>query len=155
MLTVWNNKKADYFPLLKEGSVYIISNFKVFSNTKEYRVVDGELALNFYHNTHVLPVEDTDSIPHFKFNLTKFEDVRSLLWAKKKFIGTLLHNNLCTSNFYIYVSMHLSARIFRMNAEIIGMVKNFGRLNTASNGAKKLEILLVDNRSAIFLKQNC
>ncbi|XP_074327637.1 uncharacterized protein LOC141665553 [Apium graveolens] len=75
MLTIWNNQKADYFPLLKEGSVYNISDFKIVSNPKEYRVVDAELALNFYHNTRVLPIEDTGRIPRFKFNITKFEDV--------------------------------------------------------------------------------
>ena len=92
MVQIWNNQKEDYFPMLKEGSFYAISEFRVVPNLKAYRAVATELALGFDHNTKVVPKEDTDRIPYFRFNPTKFEDMPSLLWDTKNFIGT---NLLC------------------------------------------------------------
>lgn len=37
MLTVWNNQKQDYFPLLKEGGVYNISDFRIVPGPKTYQ----------------------------------------------------------------------------------------------------------------------
>lgn len=75
MLTLWNNQKQDYFPLLKEGAVYNISDFRFVPAPRTYRVVDMDLALSFNYKTKVVPTEDTDCIPCFKFELTNFEDI--------------------------------------------------------------------------------
>lgn len=75
MLTVWNNQKQDY------------SQFRVVPNSTGYRIVNSEIALSFDHNTKVIPKEETERIPLFKFELTKFEDVPWLLWNTKNLIG--------------------------------------------------------------------
>ncbi|WOG92530.1 hypothetical protein DCAR_0311800 [Daucus carota subsp. sativus] len=117
MVQIWNNQKEDYFPMLKEGSFYAISEFRVVPILKAYRAVATELALGFDHNTKVVPKEDTDRIPYFRFNPTKFEDMPSLLWDTKNFI------------------------------EVVGLLEEYGDQETASNRAKKLDILLLDSRN--------
>lgn len=66
--------------LLKEGGIYNISDFKVVPNPKTYRVVNTDLSLEFYYKTEVVLAEDTNDIPRFKFELTKYEDISALLW---------------------------------------------------------------------------
>ncbi|KAL1823795.1 hypothetical protein ACET3Z_010573 [Daucus carota] len=74
MVQIWNNQKEDYFPMLKEGSFYAISEFRVVPILKAYRAVATELALGFDHNTKVVPKEDTDRIPNNNMIVTLWED---------------------------------------------------------------------------------
>lgn len=84
---IWNNQKNSYFPLLKEGSVYAITKFIVVGAGKEYRPVRRNIALRFYHDTEIVPMPDSDSIPLYQFELTKFETIPRLLWSVDNFIG--------------------------------------------------------------------
>lgn len=86
---IWNNQKSSYFPLLKEGLVYAITKFIVVGAAKEYRPVRRNIALNFYYDTKIVPMPDTDSIPLYQFELTKFEDIPQLLWSVGNFIGDI------------------------------------------------------------------
>lgn len=42
-----NNQKHFYLPILKEGEVYVISNFKVVPSPKQYKPVEGDSSINF------------------------------------------------------------------------------------------------------------
>uniref|UniRef100_A0A166EQD1 Replication factor A C-terminal domain-containing protein n=1 Tax=Daucus carota subsp. sativus TaxID=79200 RepID=A0A166EQD1_DAUCS len=117
MVAIWNNQKQDYFPRIKEGDVYKITDFKIMPAQKKFRPVKKDISLSFYHKTKVEPMEDNGLIPKYKFDLTSFEVARTLLWDTTNFI------------------------------DIMGMVKDVSSLETTSKGSKKLDVLLVDDRN--------
>lgn len=89
---IYNNQKDTYFPdKIKEGLVYTISDFIVNTGPKEYRAVDRDLALNFYHKTGVVQTEETTAIPRYKFQLTDLEKVPTFVSKVKNFLGNIIH----------------------------------------------------------------
>ncbi|KAL1807418.1 hypothetical protein ACET3Z_024408 [Daucus carota] len=76
MVAIWNNQKQDYFPRIKEGNVYKITDFKIMPAQKKFRPVKKDISLSFYHKTKVEPMEDNGLIP-------KNHDMVISLWEEK------------------------------------------------------------------------
>ncbi|KAF1002010.1 hypothetical protein AG4045_005644, partial [Apium graveolens] len=116
MAVVRNNQKQIYLPILKEDEVFVISNFKLVPGPKQYKAVDAEHSINFYYKTKIEKSPDTNVIPHYKFELTPFSDIRNL-------VGNV-----------------------NMLIDVIGLVKTYGQMDRRNNGAQKLDVLLTDSR---------
>ncbi|KAL8134970.1 hypothetical protein AgCh_009838 [Apium graveolens] len=78
--------------------------------------VDRDLSLTFYYKTVVKPVKGTETIPKYKFDLKSFESVPPLLWKVENFI------------------------------EVMGMVEAIGPSKLTSNGSRKTDVRLIDDR---------
>lgn len=115
--TIHNNQKQIYLPLLKEHGVYSVSNFKVVPGPALYRSVDRDFAINFFYKTKIEEKPDTCVIPLYKFELQPFDKVKSLVGQIKCLI------------------------------DVIGMVLSYGQLEKRSNGAEKMDVVLINERN--------
>ncbi|XP_074377207.1 uncharacterized protein LOC141718722 [Apium graveolens] len=116
MAVVRNNQKQIYIPILKEDEVFVISNFKLVPRPNQYKAVDVEHSINFYYKTKIEKSPDTNVIPHYKFELSPFSDI-------KKLVGNV-----------------------NMVIDVIGLVKTYGQMERRNNGAQKMDVLLTDSR---------
>ncbi|KAK1386702.1 hypothetical protein POM88_014880 [Heracleum sosnowskyi] len=122
-----NNQKDAFLNLLSDQGVYKISNIKVVPRPALYRSVDQEMAINFYYKTRIDKVPDTGIIPRYKFELKEFEEMKDYVNNVKTFI------------------------------DVMGMVISYGHLETRTNGARKMDVILANARNenlAVSLWEN-
>ncbi|KAK1389887.1 hypothetical protein POM88_018065 [Heracleum sosnowskyi] len=112
-----NNQKQIYLPLLKEGEVYTISNFKVVPGPKQYKSVDSEYSINFFFKTKIEKGRDFAAIPMYKFELQPFTAVKTLVGNPTMLI------------------------------DVVGMVRSYCNLERRNNGAQKMDLVLTDQRA--------
>ncbi|XP_074380010.1 replication factor A protein 1 isoform X1 [Apium graveolens] len=112
-----NNQKDIYLPLLCEGEVYSISNVKIVPGPALYRSVNRDLAINFYYKTKIQKMTQPHTVPRYKFELKEFGEIPNFVADVRCFI------------------------------DIAGMVLNYGQLETRTNGAHKLDVILTNAQS--------
>ncbi|XP_062233898.1 uncharacterized protein LOC133931088 [Phragmites australis] len=77
-------------PLIQEGSIYIISRFRVSRAKSLYRPVDGPYMVEFTCYTKVTPAKDIpESFPAYIYNLTSFVDLPKHAGENKNFLDVL------------------------------------------------------------------
>ncbi|XP_074374380.1 uncharacterized protein LOC141714781 [Apium graveolens] len=124
MAVVRNNQKQIYLPILKEDVIFLISNFKLVPGPKQYKSIDAEHSIIFYYKTKIAKSPDTNVIPHYKFELIPFSDI-------KKLVGNI-----------------------NMLIDVIGLVKTYGQIERRNNRAQKMDVLLTDSSLSSHFQAN-
>ena len=87
-------------PLMNEGTVYYISNFRIVVSTSRWRPETTERALIFTQQTAVLSCYDGSSIAKTKFDLCPLPAISTDFGKNSGLLGTPLHSLL---QFFYYI----------------------------------------------------
>ncbi|XP_020271154.1 uncharacterized protein LOC109846341 [Asparagus officinalis] len=116
------NEMSRFHPMLEEGSIHVLSKFRVIHSFGTYRATRNKFMISFCRQTQIRILQDYEIlIPKYKFHYTAFSDLPSL----------------STNKTYL--------------TDIVGIVKEIYPLELTANGQKscpRRSLKLIDESNA-------
>lgn len=91
--SIYHRRIHRFKDLLKEGSIYLLSNFEIVPVYPNYKITDNPFTLRFTDTTQIVEIEEREcSIKHEKFRIYSYSEFESLAGTNLHLIGDSMYN---------------------------------------------------------------